>query len=95
MVDMNVGERDALGRTLRVVASEFVLVRSRQARPVAVCYTEGCTAGEGNTPWRRDGANAMGTGSRHAAAYGHLVVVTREMVTEYDGATPRSWPLAQ
>lgn len=90
---MKVGEQDSSGRILRVVASEFVLVRSRQAHPIAVCYDPGCRTGGNGTPWRRDGANAMGTGSRHAAAYGHLVVVTREMVTEYDGKTPRQWPL--
>ena len=88
-----VGELDEIGRRLCVIASEFVLKRSKQVSCVAVCYDRECTQGAGGLPWRRAGANAMGTGSRHAAAYGHLVVVTREMVTEYDGKTPRMWPL--
>jgi hypothetical protein len=90
---VKVGHRDAQGRMCTVIASEYVLKRSRQAFPVAVCYDSTCTAGKDGAPWRREGLNAMGTGSRHAAAYGHLVVVTREMVTEFDGKTPRGWVL--
>lgn len=82
------------GRTLVVIAREYVLKRSRQEDPVALCVTPGCTHGPDGGPWKREGKNAMGVGSRHAAAHGHRVVVTRHMVTEYDGATPRQLGIA-
>lgn len=89
---MFVGECDVIGRELRRIAGKLALVRSRQREPVAVCYTVGCTEGAHGMPWRREGKNAMGTGARHAAAFGHRVVVTREMDTEYDGETPQAAP---
>lgn len=79
---INVGDRLRDGRQLVVVAKEYVLKRSRQEDPVALCVTPECG-------WKREGKNAMGVGSRHAAAYGHRVVVTRHMVSEYDAETPR------
>lgn len=82
---MKVGDRDPLGRLLRVIRDRLVLVRSRQAHSVAVCDTEGCG-------WTLDGKNAMGVASQHAATRGHRVVVTREVITEYDAETPRRWP---
>jgi hypothetical protein len=82
---VKVGEVDGLGRKLWVVAGKYIFKRSKQDHCVAVCYETGCG-------WRRDGRNAMGTGSRHAAAKAHLVVVTREMVTEFDGKTPAQYP---
>jgi hypothetical protein len=92
---MEVGDVDSAGRMLVVVAKEYLFKRSKQVDPVAVCVTPGCTQGPDETPWRREGKNAMGTGSRHAAAWGHKVVVTREMVTEYDGSLPRELGVAQ
>lgn len=80
------GERDAAGRVLRVVANAYVFVRSKQAHPVAMCWEPECA-------WRRKGSNAMATGAIHAATKGHLVTVVREMVTEYDGETAAKWPL--
>lgn len=82
---MNIGDKDALGRVLRVIARVSVLVRSKQVRSVAVCDTEGCG-------WMLEGKNAMGVASRHAAAHKHRVVVTREVITEYDGETPEKHP---
>jgi hypothetical protein len=86
---MNVGDRTPDGRTLEVIAKEYVFRRSRQQDPVALCVSPECTQGPDGNPWKREGKNAMGVGSRHAAAYGHRVVVTRHMVTDYDGTTPR------
>ncbi len=88
-----IGDRLPDGRVLQVIAREYVLKRSRQEDPVALCVTAGCMHGPDEGPWKREGKNAMGVGSRHAAAYGHRVVVTRHMVTEYDGATPRTLPV--
>lgn len=82
---MKVGERDKLGRLLKIIAGALVLVRSRQAHSTAVCDTEGCN-------WMLTSKNAMGVGSRHAAAHSHRVVVTREVITEYDGETPEQHP---
>lgn len=81
---MRVGEKDTLGRMLRRIRNAPVLVRSRQAHSVAVCDTEGCD-------WVLESKNAMGVASQHAATRGHKVVVTREVVTEYDGETPAKW----
>ncbi len=86
------GDKDDAGRILRRIVGKLVLARSRQFEPVAICLDERCTSGEGNTPWRREGQNAVGTGIRHAAAFGHFVQITRTMVTEYDGASPLARP---
>lgn len=86
------GEVDDSGRRCKEVAGELVLTKSAQVSSVAACTEPTCTLGEGGVPWKRSGANAMGTGARHAAAHGHRVLVHREMATEYDGATPRQWP---
>lgn len=83
---IRVGQKDLAGRVLRVVANAYVFVRSRQAHAVAICWEPECT-------WRRNGNNAMATGSIHAATKGHLVTVAREMITEYDGKTAALWPL--
>lgn len=82
---MKIGERDHLNRVLKMIAGMLVLVRSRQAHNAAVCDTEGCN-------WMLTANNAMGVGARHAAAHRHRVVVTREVVTEYDGSTPDEHP---
>lgn len=92
---MNVGDKDLAGRTLVVIAKEYVFKRSRQQDPVALCVSPGCSSGPDGGPWKREGKNAMGVGSRHAAAHGHKVVVTRHMVTEYDGELPRKLGVAQ
>ncbi len=78
---MKVGEVDKLGRTLRKVVGKLVFSRSRQLEAVAICDTSGCN-------WKRKGPNAMGTGSIHASSKRHVVYVTRELVTEYDGFSP-------
>lgn len=83
---IKVGQRDFAGRVLRVVRDCYVFTRSRQAHPVGICWEPECK-------WRRDGLNAMATGAVHAATKGHVVTVTREMVTEYDGKTAMNWPL--
>lgn len=90
-----VGDKLPDGRILVVIAKEYVFKRSRQEDPVALCVTPECKLGEDGKQWNRVGRNAMGVGSRHAAAHGHRVVVTRHMVTEYDGATPRTLGVAQ
>lgn len=82
---MDVGERDPLGRVLKLIAGAMVLARSRQVHSTAVCDSEGCN-------WMLNSKNAMGVGARHAAAYRHRVVVTREVVTEYDAETPIKMP---
>lgn len=82
---MKIGEKDALGRVLKLIRDKLVLVRSRQAHCVAVCDSDGCN-------WILSSMNAMGVASQHASAHGHRVVVTREVVTEYDGETPLVWP---
>lgn len=92
---MSPGDRDLAGRVLHVIAKEYVFKRSRQEDPVALCVTAGCTHGPDGEPWKREGKNAMGVGSRHAAAHGHRVVVTRHMITDYDGETPRNLGIAQ
>lgn len=92
---MNVGDKDLAGRVLQVIAREYVFKRSRQEDPVAMCVTPSCTEGADGKQWSRAGKNAMGVGSRHAAAHGHKVVVTRHMVTEYDGDLPRRLGIAQ
>ena len=88
-IRLNVGDVDAAGRKLVTIAKEYVFKRSRQEDPVALCVTVDCNHGEGGKQWSRAGKNVMGTGSRHAAAFGHKVVVTRHMVTEYDGELAR------
>lgn len=92
---LQAGDRLRDGRTLVVIAKEYVFKRSRQEEPVALCVSPNCTMGEDGKQWSRAGKNAMGVGSRHAAAHGHRVVVTRHMVTEYDGDTPRRLGVAQ
>lgn len=83
---MRVGDKDHLGRTLKRIRGKLVLVRSRQAHCVAVC--DGGVDGKACT-WRLEGKTAMGVGSQHAATKRHKVVVTREVITEYDGVTPQ------
>lgn len=85
---MRIGEKDTLGRVLKLIRGKLVLTRSKQNHCVAVCdgnEQEQCS-------WVLSGQNAMGVASLHASAKGHKVVVTREVVTEYDGATPREHP---
>lgn len=81
---MKVGERDNLGRVLRLIRNTLVLVRSKQDRSTAICEDPECN-------WTLHSKNAMGVGAQHAATYKHPVVVRREMVTEYDGKTPSLW----
>jgi hypothetical protein len=78
---MDIGATDLLGRVLKIIRNRKVLVRSRQAHGIARCDTEGCG-------WTLEAKNAMGVGAQHAATKCHNVVVTRELVTEYDGETP-------
>lgn len=80
---MGIGATDELGRTLKVIRNRLVLVRSRQTHARAECDTAGCG-------WRLEGKNVMGVASQHAASHCHKVVVTREIVTEYDGETPNA-----
>lgn len=82
---MKVGEKDLLGRILKTIRGRLVLVRSRQAHCVAVCDSPKCN-------WILSSMNAMGVASQHASVHGHRVVVTREVITEYDGETPLVWP---
>lgn len=81
---MKVGERDNMGRLLKLIIGTMVLVRSRQTNSVAICDSDDCN-------WMLTSKNAMGVGSRHAAAYAHRVVVTREVITEYDAETPTKY----
>lgn len=70
-----------LGRTVRTIMGKIVWMRSQQKHCVAVCDTEGCF-------WHLNSRNATGAGAIHAASHRHKVVITREVITEYDGETP-------
>lgn len=66
-------------RQLKWINGKIIYSASKQDEPVAACQT---------CEWRREGKNASGTGVRHAAAKRHVVIVTKLIVTTYDGHTP-------
>lgn len=84
---MIVGEKDLLGRTLKRIRGREVLVKSKQSAGLAVCESEK----EPGVPcdWVLESNNATGVAAQHAASWGHRVKVTRSVVTEYDGETPK------
>ncbi len=69
-------------KSVKIIGDKKVFAESKQDEPVAKC--ESCE-------WERRGNNASGTGVRHAAAKRHTVLVTKLIVTRYDGTTPDAY----